>query len=345
MTPSPEPSRALSPLLARFEAHLAGERRVSEHTQRAYGRDLAQLQAFLRENSPEREPTLKDVGRLQLRLWLARIAERSQSATVGRKLAAARTFFRFLQREGVVAENPAADLATPKLRSRLPRVPNADRTRDLMEAPDAQPGLAPAVAARDRLALELLYGAGLRVSELGALELDALDVAAGTARVFGKGRKERLVPLGSKAIEALLAYLALRPALKHPRTGAQDARALLLSQRGARLSVRAVQLLVGRYGALALGTSELHPHTLRHACATHMLDGGADLRVIQELLGHKTLSTTQRYTQVSLAQLVRVYDAAHPLAGRPRREPDERAEPLREEPLQPAALGRVTLGR
>jgi integrase/recombinase XerC len=167
---------------------------------------------------------------------------------------------------------------------------------------------------RDRAVLELLYGSGLRVSELCALDVHSVDLAGASARVVGKGRKERIVPLGRACVAALSRWLEQRPRMVHPRTGTQDPRALLLTARGARLYVRAVQALVHRYGASGAGRADLHPHALRHTCATHMLDGGADLRAIQELLGHASLSTTQRYAHVSMEHLLRVYDAAHPLA-------------------------------
>jgi integrase/recombinase XerC len=169
---------------------------------------------------------------------------------------------------------------------------------------------------RDAALLEVLYGSGLRVSELVGLDLDHVALERDELRVLGKGKKERLVPLGTKAREAILAYLGSRPELRNERTGAQDPRALFLGRRGTRLGVRRVQTLVQRYGALGAGRSDLHPHALRHSCATHLLEGGADLRAIQELLGHSSLATTQRYTHVSLDQLMRVYDRAHPLAHR-----------------------------
>jgi len=152
------------------------------------------------------------------------------------------------------------------------------------------------------------------VSELSSLDLAAVDLAGAAARVLGKGRKERVVPLGAKCVAALALWLEQRPRLVHPRTGGQDPHALFLSTRGARLRVRAIQKLVHDYGAIGAGRADLHPHALRHTCATHMLDGGADLRAIQELLGHASLATTQRYAHVSMEHLLRIYDAAHPLA-------------------------------
>jgi integrase/recombinase XerC len=174
--------------------------------------------------------------------------------------------------------------------------------------------------ARDRAVVELLYGSGLRVGELSALNLDSIDLRGKEVRVLGKGNKERIVPLGQKTVEALSAYLEVRATLKKMlRAGAAKApvnNALFLSARGHRLGPRAVQLLVQKYGILGAGRPDLHPHAFRHSCATHMLDGGADLRVIQEVLGHSSLSTTQRYTHVSIDHLLKVYDKAHPLAQR-----------------------------
>ena len=169
---------------------------------------------------------------------------------------------------------------------------------------------------RDAALLEVLYGCGLRVSELVGMDIDHVAFEEEELRVLGKGNKERLVPLGSKARDAILVYLKERPTLRNERTGAQDTRALFLGRRGTRLGVRRVQTLVQRYGGLGAGRSDLHPHALRHSCATHLLEGGADLRAIQELLGHSSLATTQRYTHVSLDQLLSVYDRAHPLAHR-----------------------------
>jgi len=185
-----------------------------------------------------------------------------------------------------------------------------------MDAPAEQSGRRESEQLRDTLLLELLYGSGLRVSELIGLDLVSIDSAQAELRVIGKGDKERIVPLGEKALEALEAYLPRRAELRHPKSGYQDPAALLLGRRGRRLGVRWVQELVRRYGALGSGRPDLHPHALRHSCATHMLEGGADLRAIQEMLGHSSLSTTQRYTHLSLDQLIRVYDQAHPLARR-----------------------------
>jgi integrase/recombinase XerC len=217
---------------------------------------------------------------------------------------------RWLRRRGYVATCPADELATPKVRRGLPTLLSVDSAKEVIEAPasDTPSGL------RDRALLELLYGSGLRVSELCGLDLEALDLAGATARVLGKGRKERVVPLGRACVEALRRWLAVRPQMMHPRRKTQDPRPVFLTTFGARMYARAVHKLVRAHGASGAGRADLHPHALRHTCATHMLDGGADLRSIQELLGHASLSTTQRYAHVSMEHLMRVYDAAHPLA-------------------------------
>ena len=232
-----------------------------------------------------------------------------------------------MKRKGHSRVNPAEQLASPKVRRELPTFLSAEDAASLVESPDVdnvanRPATSnvararrDALVLRDRALLELLYGGGLRVAEACGLDLGQLSLwSERTARVLGKGRKERIVPLGRKAAEALAAWLALRGALAHPRTRFLDPHAVFVSTRGRRLSSRVVQLLVRRYGLAAVGRTDLHPHALRHTCATHLLDGGADLRVIQEMLGHASLSTTQRYTHVSVAHLLKVYDAAHPLA-------------------------------
>jgi integrase/recombinase XerC len=197
---------------------------------------------------------------------------------------------------------------------KLPRILNAEQASEVVEAPSRQAADVLQASLRDRALLELLYGSGLRVSELVSLDLDSISADDDEIRVVGKGRKERVVPMGSKCQQALNAYLAMRPAFVRPGANAGAERAMFLTRLGRRISVRWVQRLIRRYGELGSGRSDVHPHTLRHCCATHMLEGGADLRAIQELLGHSNLSTTQRYTQLSTEQLVRVYDAAHPLA-------------------------------
>lgn len=317
--PADDPARApdeLSRVLARFEEYLRSERRASPHTVSAYGRDLSSFASFVRARN--RGPAgLAALDKFMLRAWLGDLAKRVAPPTISRKISSVRALCDYLTRVGVLSSNPSATLASPKLRRKLPRFLAAEAAAEVMEAPAALTNGREIEHLRDTVALELLYGSGLRVSELASLDLEQLALSSGEVRVLGKGRKERIVPLGSKALEALEAYLPRRHELRHPRSGAQDEKALLLGRLGKRLGVRWLQALVRRYGALGAGRSDLHPHALRHSCATHMLEGGADLRAIQEMLGHTSLSTTQRYTHVSLDQLLAVYDRAHPLAQAP----------------------------
>jgi integrase/recombinase XerC len=296
--------------LAAFLRHLAGERRVSRRTVTEYGRDIEGLAKFARDRGSEGADDVRAIDVYLLRAWLAVLARRHAPSSISRKVAATRTWMRWLRRRGHVKTCPADELATPKVRRGLPTLLSVDAAKEVVEIPssDAPSGL------RDRAILEVLYGSGLRVSELCGLDLDALDLRGATARVLGKGRKERVVPLGGPCIEALQRWLAVRPRMVHPRRGTQDPRAVFLTTFGARVYARAVHKLVRAHGAAGAGRGDLHPHAFRHTCATHMLDGGADLRAIQEMLGHASLSTTQRYTHVSMEHLMRVYDAAHPLA-------------------------------
>ena len=299
-----------------FLRYLEVERRSSSNTIDAYRRDLSGLAEFVRGRRGGEAADVTVVDLYALRGWLGTLARTHAPSSVARHVAAARTWMRWMQKRGIVKTNPADELASPKVRRPLPTFLSVDAAAQVVEAPE---GGEP-TELRDRAVLELLYGSGLRVSELAKLDLGDVDLAGSSARVLGKGSKERIVPLGGKSIATLRACLEVRAAFRHPKTGAQDPRALFLSPRGARLGVRAIQTLVQKYGALGAGRADLHPHALRHTCATHLLDGGADLRAIQELLGHSSLSTTQRYTHVSMDHLMRVYDAAHPLAkiSRPR---------------------------
>jgi integrase/recombinase XerC len=303
----------LGRVISRFGEHLASERRASRHTVSAYRRDLQSLAAFVRARS-RGEACLASLDKFTIRAWLGEIAKVVAPPTIARKISSVRALYDYLARAGQLAENPTATLASPKLRRKLPRFLGPGAAAEVMVAPLSQSHGRDVMHLRDALVLELLYGCGLRVSELGSLDLTQLSIAEAELRVLGKGQKERLVPLGKKALAALEAYLPHRGELAHPQTGQLDEQALLLGQLGQRLSVRWLQRLVQRYGALGAGRTDLHPHALRHSCATHMLEGGADLRAIQEMLGHSSLSTTQRYTHVSLDQLLAVYDRAHPLA-------------------------------
>ncbi len=303
--------------MARFLVHLETERNASPHTRTAYGKDLGALVAFLDERGARGAQDVRAIDVYALRGWLGGLARTLAPSSVARHIAAVRTWMRWLRKTGVIEASPADELASPKVRRPLPTFLGVDAAKQVVEAPDPAAARTDRERARlacERAVLETLYGSGLRRSELCGLDLGDVDLAERQARVVGKGRKERVVPLGGACVEALRAWLELRPIVVHPKTGEQDGRALFLSPRGARLAPRAVHTLVRKWGALGAGRPDLHPHALRHTCATHMLGGGADLRAIQTMLGHASLSTTQRYTHVSIEHLMKVYDQAHPLA-------------------------------
>lgn len=306
-------STGLEASIARFVRHLDEERRASAHTVAAYRRDLAQLVAFIHDKRP-RLQSAEDIDVFLLRGFLGQLARTHAPPSIGRKIAAIRAFLHYLEVRGEITSNAAATLELPKVRRPLPTFVNVDAAAEVVEAPDETS----AEGLRDRAMLEVLYGSGLRVSELVGLNIGDVefDADGGRARVIGKGRKERIVPFGSRAKNALQKWLARRDELHHPKTNELDARALFVSRLGKRIGVRQVQHLVHKYGALGAGRADLHPHALRHTFATHLLDGGADLRAIQRMLGHASLSTTQRYTHVSTEHLMKVYDAAHPFARR-----------------------------
>lgn len=287
--------------IERFEEHLQLERNLSPHTLAAYGRDLREFQAFLRAQKPGQGELLGQIDQILLRRYLALLHKKNSKTSIARKLAALRTFFRYLLREGVLDTNPGELVGTPRREKSLPKTLSVDEAFALMEGGKEDHLL----ALRDRAIVETLYSCGLRVSELTGLDVRGLDLEQGLVRVSGKGRKERIVPVGSKACQALRDYLAARgnPALEAP---------LFLNHRGGRLTPRSVERNLKRQLREGGVTKNATPHSLRHSFATHLLDGGADLRAIQELLGHASLSTTQKYTQVSVDQLLAVYDRAHP---------------------------------
>ncbi|HEU5190533.1 MAG TPA: tyrosine recombinase XerC [Methylomirabilota bacterium] len=286
-------------LVPAFLRYLAAERGASAHTLRSYAADLAELQAFLRG---ARVPGLAAADARVLRGYLAWLHGRGLAkSSIARKLASVRSCYRFLARRELVAANPARQLASPRLPRRLPSVLPKDESKDLLDAP-SEDTLA---GRRDRALLELLYASGLRVAECCGLDLEDLDRRHGTVRVMGKGSKERVVPVGEIALEALDAYLDRRGGGNGP---------IFRNARGTRLSTRSVHSIVRRRARAAGLARRVTPHTLRHTFATHLLGEGADLRFIQELLGHSRLSTTQRYTHVSPEHLMKVYDAAHPRA-------------------------------
>ncbi len=303
---------ALAEQIAGFERYLADERRMAARTVETYGRDLRALRTFAADKGLPLDARRLDVT--VLRAFLASLFRGNRAPTLARKISAIKAFYRFLVRRGVVRDNPAVALRSPKVPKPLPKFLTVDDAFRVVEAPTTDSSRPRELRARDRAVLELLYGCGLRVSEVAGLTLDRVDLAAREVRVVGKGDKERLVPLGGAAAEALGDYLTERANLRSSRTGRQEPNAFFLGRHGTALGARQIQNVVQRYGALGAGRGDLHPHALRHTCATHLLDAGADLRGIQELLGHASLSTTQRYTHVSVDRLMEVYDRAHPLA-------------------------------
>ena len=297
----------MSDLRDRIESYLAELERenASPHTLRNYRSDLGQfLKYFSRAGEP---PAAHQFDMLALREWLGSLYHQELDAvSIRRKLAAVRSLFTFLRREGVVEINYAKLLRTPKAPQKLPRVMSEEQTNNLVDGVAAAKLERP-FPERDAAIFELLYGCGIRVSELAGLNLDDLDFSERWMRVRGKGRKERQVPFGKKCASALTRYLEVRQAKPGER-------ALLVNHKGTRLTDRGARGIVKFYARLVAGDDSVHPHSLRHAYATHLLSAGADLRSIQELLGHARLSTTQKYTQVSLTDLMKVYDKAHPKA-------------------------------
>ncbi|MBV9302844.1 MAG: tyrosine recombinase XerC [Acidobacteriaceae bacterium] len=282
------------------------ERRgASKHTVRNYCSDLEQFAAYF---DPTGEPAVERLDLPLLREWLAWLYDQGLTVvSVRRKIAAVRALLKFLVQEGVLASNVAARLRTPKMKQRLPDVMSAEKTNNLLDAVEAGQPVEKPSKERDMAFLELLYGCGIRVSELVGINLEDIDLREGWLRVRGKGNKERQVPIAGRAVSAVERWLPERKA-------SPGERALFVGSRGTRLSDRQVRRLVKLYALFVTGDSTVHPHSFRHAYATHLLSDGADLRAIQELLGHARLSTTQKYTQVSLKDLQAVYDRAHPKA-------------------------------
>jgi integrase/recombinase XerC len=281
-----------------FFAFLKVEQGVSVHTLRAYQKDLTEFLDF----APN---SLKKIDYLDIRSYLASLhARKLKKTTISRKLAAIRSFFKFLHREGYVKKNPAKLVSSPKVPRTLPKFLTIDEIFSLLDTPEGETFR----VCRDRAMLELLYSSGIRVSELTSLDISDLDLRESLIRVKGKGMKERIVPAGSKALESIQEYLPERLSLR------KKSSALFLNNRGGRLTQRSVRRIVLHYSRMIRLKGELSPHTLRHTFATHLLHEGADLRVIQELLGHASLSTTQKYTHVDITHLAEVYDKAHPLA-------------------------------
>jgi integrase/recombinase XerC len=280
--------------------HLAAERRLSRHTVEAYRRDLGNL-ARLTAGKPLAELTVSDIRGAIVRLRSQRLA----ATSVARQLSSWRGFYTFACRRLGYASNPCTGLRPPKAAKALPDILSPDACAQLLDGPAAGDDT---LVARDRAMFELFYSSGLRLSELAGLDLDDVDLRTGEAQVTGKGRKTRIVPVGKQALDAIAAWLPQRLPL------ARDAKALFVSQRGGRLSPRSVQLRLDRWAAQAGLGQHVHPHMLRHAFATHVLQSSGDLRAVQEMLGHASISTTQVYTHLDWQHLAKVYDQAHPRA-------------------------------
>jgi integrase/recombinase XerC len=297
-----------------FGRHLQVERNVSAHTKEGYLTDLGQFRAFLEGTDFKSVPIAGAIPTdpLVIRAFLASLyREKLRKVTISRKVAALRSFYRYLLREGVVAVNPAELIQLPRCEKYIPVVLSADEMLALLQVKFAED----AAGRRDRAVIELFYSAGIRLSELTGLNLEDVRFQEGLVKVRGKGRKERIVPFGRKALQAIEAYLQKRPELIKNGTGGKGEEALFLSTRGKRMNPRGVARVVQRVVRQSGIGRKISPHALRHTFATHLLDAGADLRSIQEMLGHKSLSTTQKYTSVSVSRLMEIYDRAHPRAG------------------------------
>ena len=294
--------------------YLEAERNASPYTVRNYTTDLLDFFHFLRDKEID---SLKEVDRHVLRDYLSYLMEKGfVKASIARKLSAIRSFYRYLLREKIILVNPVAATSSPRLDRRLPSFLTIEEINRLLEAPD----LSTPQGLRDRALLELLYASGLRVSELVSLNLEQVDLDTHEIRVWGKGSKERIVLMGQPAARALKAYLTQgKPEL----SGKKRTNALFLNRYGERLIERRVQRILGKYASIASIGKRVYPHMLRHTFATHLLDGGADLRVVQELLGHASLSSTQIYTHVSKNQARKVYLSAHPMAQEKNNESEE----------------------
>jgi integrase/recombinase XerC len=309
-----------------FLIYLRSVRNASPHTIRSYDNDLGQFLTFLTPPGTAM-PSPQEITHLMIREFVAHLHDlKLEKSSIARKLAAIRSFFKYAVREGKVARNPARMVATPKLPKRIPAVLSAEDLNAFLDSVNSGPergsrrGKHAAnddsrlMIKRDRAILEMLYASGLRVSELTGLNLADLDRKERMLRVRGKGNKERIVPYGGKAEQALEAYQPLREEMLRKAGGRGDRQAVFLNHLGTRLTQRSVARIVKKYARLANVNWDLHPHSLRHAFATHLLADGADLRAIQELLGHSSLSTTQRYTHATIRQLLEVFDKAHPRA-------------------------------
>jgi len=300
--------------IKQFLQHLQYERNVSTHTLRNYASDLEQFLVFIRQASKSLEPSIEDIDHLTIREWLAELhGVNKKKSSIARKLASLRTFYQFLIREGVVEKNFAKLVSTPKIEKKLPTHLSMEDAVRFIETPDVDTDL----GRRDRAILELLYATGIRVGELVSIDISDVDFRERLVRVTGKRRKQRIVPFTDTALQTMLLYLEqTRPRLSmNASVLKRDDSALFLNYQGTRMTTRSVGRMVEKYIRMCADINRhISPHSLRHTFATHLLDAGADLRDIQELLGHARLSTTQIYTQVSMEKLIEVYDQAHPKA-------------------------------
>jgi len=297
-----------------FIRYLSAEKNASPHTCRCYLTDLEEFRNFLKSSgislSSSGEIEIGKIDRMAIRRYLSFLHRRNRKSSIARKLSTLRSFFKYLVREQLTASNPAKSVSTPKVEKPLPTTLTVDEVFRLIESPKSSVKKSPSVSAknkrlRDVAILELLYSSGLRVGELVGLNLSQLELDLGIVKVMGKGRKERIVPVGTKAVEALKAYLKERDILKREEP-------LFVNQGGGRLTTRSVGRLIKKHTKNSGIFRKVSPHSLRHTFATHLLDAGADIREIQEMLGHSSLSTTQRYIHLSMGKLMEVYDRAHP---------------------------------
>lgn len=298
--------------LQQFLQHLKYERNVSPHTLRNYESDLEQFKQHLFNIEKRADVPVAEIDRLTIREWMASLHSDHKKTSVARKLASLRTFFQFLIREGKLESNPAKQVATPKIARKLPNHLSIEDAVRFIETPDISTDL----GRRDRAIVEFLYATGIRVGELVGINLADIDLREKVVRVTGKRKKERMVPFGEPARQAVMLYLEETRGtfLNSCPITARDPQALFLNYQGTRITPRSVGRLIDKYIKLCADIHSITPHSLRHTFATHLLDQGADLRDIQELLGHARLSTTQIYTQVSMEKMIEVYDKAHPKA-------------------------------
>ena len=305
---------SMDELIERYVNYLQYERNASPHTVRNYRSDLRQFRDYLAEGRAAAEVDVRSVDALRIRGYLAMLFERQEKkSSIARKLSAVRAFFKFLRREGVLDQNPSSLVSTPKQDKSLPRIMTEEEMNTFLDRVAQASKTGDPAMRRDRAMLELLYASGLRVSELVGLDLRSVNFGDGMVLVRGKGQKERIVPFGSKAKQAIEDYLPLRQRVLQERKKSGQ-QALFLNVRGERLTTRSVDRLVKKYVREYGPAVKVSPHSLRHAFASHLLTEGADLRAIQEMLGHTSLATTQKYTQVSIKQLIDVYDKTHPKA-------------------------------